>query len=415
MQKIEFTGTHGETLAARLDLPSSGEPKAYALFAHCFTCSKDILAASYIAKTLTQRGIAVLRFDFTGLGASNGDFANTNFTSNIKDLICAANFMREHLQAPALMIGHSLGGLATLVAAAQMPGEVKAVVTIAAPASSAHIVEHFKDRREDILKHGEAEVCLDGRPFRIQKQFIDDAESQNTDAAIRTLKRPLLVMHAPLDPTVGIENAEHIFRLAKHPKSFVSLDDADHLLRNKEHARYAGQVIAAWAGRYIGSEENSQSEDEKTATEPPANVEAGTVTVTWTGESKFRQRIQAGKHTFFADEPESYGGGDTGPDPYSLLLSSLGACTSMTLKMYADHKKLPLEGIEVRLTHEKIHAEECESCETRDGKLDQFSREITIQGDKLTQEQRSRLIEIANKCPVHKTLESEIIIRTSGK
>ncbi|GJL86197.1 MAG: hypothetical protein DHS20C02_19720 [Micavibrio sp.] len=250
MDKIEFEGSQGHKLAARLDTPE-GDPKTYALFAHCFTCSKDIYAAGRIAKALTEDGIAVLRFDFTGLGASEGDFANTNFTSNVQDLVKAAEYMDAHLQAPSILIGHSLGGAAVLMATSQITS-IKAVATLAAPADSAHVAHHFAEDREEILEKGEAEVKLAGRPFRIQKQFIEDIEAQSMDEAIANLKRPLLVMHAPLDSTVGIENAEHIFRHAKHSKSFVSLDDADHLLRKKEDAEYAGHVISAWAGRYSG-------------------------------------------------------------------------------------------------------------------------------------------------------------------
>ncbi len=252
MEKIEFEGSQGHKLAARLDSPED-TPKAYALFAHCFTCTKDIYAAGRIAKALNEDGIAVLRFDFTGLGASEGDFANTNFTSNVQDLVKAADYMRENLQAPSIIIGHSLGGAAVLMAAGQIP-DVKAVVTLAAPADAAHVAHHFAGDRDEIMEKGEAEVQLVGRPFRIQKQFLEDIEAQSVDKAIAGLKRPLLVMHAPLDSTVGIENAEHIFKHARHPKSFVSLDDADHLLSKKEHAEYAAHVISAWASRYVGYE-----------------------------------------------------------------------------------------------------------------------------------------------------------------
>ena len=249
MKKVEFTGAQGDTLAARLDEPQ-GAVKAYALFAHCFTCTKDIMAASSIAKALNDNDIAVLRFDFTGLGASDGDFANTNFTSNVQDLIKAADFMRQNYEAPTIMIGHSLGGAATLVSAGHIP-EVKAVATIGAPADAAHVAHHFENDREEIMKNGEAEVCLVGRPFRIQKQFIEDIESQNMDDAIKSLKKPLLVLHAPLDSTVGIENAAHIFEQARHPKSVISLDDSDHLLSKKSDGIYAANVIATWASRYV--------------------------------------------------------------------------------------------------------------------------------------------------------------------
>ena len=405
MQKISFDGAQGHQLAARLDAPE-GEIKAYALFAHCFTCTKDIFAASRIATALNALGIAVLRFDFTGLGASEGDFANTNFTSNVQDLIKAADYMRENLEAPSILIGHSLGGAAVLVAAHDIP-ELKAVATLAAPADAAHVAHHFDDAREEILEKGEAEVCLVGRPFRIQKQFIEDIESQSMDDAIATLKKPLLVMHAPLDETVGIENAEHIFKTARHPKSFVTLDNADHLLSKREDAAYAARVIAAWASRYVGYKLTDI--DKK---KPAGEHE---VIVRTSGDGKYQQYVQMGKHFTLADEPESVGGNDTGPDPYKFLLASLGTCTSMTLQMYAAHKDLPLEGVEVHLSHEKIHAEDCADCETKEGKLDKITREIEIKGETLTEDQRARMIEIADKCPVHKTLHSEVIIETGEK
>ena len=248
--KLEFTGSQGHLLAARLDAPEGTPPKAYALFAHCFTCTKDILGASVIAKTLVEEGYAVLRFDFTGLGASEGDFANTNFSSNVEDLLLAVAFMRETLHAPSLMIGHSLGGAATLVAAGNVP-EVRGVVTIGAPSDSAHVAENFSEDRDAIMTEGEARVCLVGRPFTIKKQFIEDLESQNMEEAIQNLKKPLLVLHAPQDQTVGIENASTIFSMAKHPKSFISLDTADHLLSKKTDARYAALAIDGWAERYI--------------------------------------------------------------------------------------------------------------------------------------------------------------------
>ncbi len=406
MKKVEFTGALGETLAARLDEPE-GTPKAYALFAHCFTCSKDVFAASIIAKALTKHGIAVLRFDFTGLGASEGDFANTNFTSNVKDLLKAADFMRAEFEAPQLIIGHSLGGAAVLVAAPDIP-EIKAVVTLCAPADAAHVTNNFGDDKVcEIEEKGEAEVDLSGRPFKIQKQFLDDINTVHVDESIAKLHAALLIMHPPLDQVVGIENAEHIFRHAKHPKSFVSLDDADHLLRGKEHVQYAADVIAAWASRYIGYD---MAEEQK----PDTPVIDG-VLVKSSANGRFQQIVQAGKHVFIADEPEDVGGRDSGPDPYSLLLASLGTCTSMTLEMYAKHKELPLEGVDVHLRHEKIHAEDCKDCETIEGTLDKITRAITIKGDKLSDEQRARLIEIANKCPVHKTLQSEIVIETSER
>ena len=391
MQKIIFTGSQGHKLAARLDTPEGGEIKSYALFAHCFTCSKDIFAAGQIARALNALGIAVLRFDFTGLGASEGEFENTNFTSNVQDLVKAADYMRENLQAPRILIGHSLGGAAVLMAAHHIP-EIKAVATIGAPADAAHVAHHFENSRAEIIEKGEARVQLEGRPFTIKKQFIEDIESQNMDDAIRSLKKPLLVLHAPLDDTVGIENASHIFATAKHPKSFVTLDTADHLLTNREDAIYAARMIAAWASRYVGYK--------LTNNHLKKPLKGNDVAVKTAGADKFKQYVQIGKHMILADEPEDKGGENTGPDPYGLLMASLGACTSMTLQLYARHKDLPLEGVEVYLSHEKV-----------EGK-DKITREIRIQGQHLTEEQRARMMEIADKCPVHKTLTGEVAIET---
>lgn len=398
-ERVEFTGSRGDVLAARLDLPQ-GKPRAYALFAHCFTCSKDIFAASRIARALSDRGIAVLRFDFTGLGSSKGEFANTNFSSNVEDLVRAADFLREHREAPAILIGHSLGGAAVLAAAARVP-EAVAVATIGAPADPGHVAHLFGAKTGEIETRGEAEVELAGRTFRIRKQFLDDIAENKLDAAIGTLRKALLVLHAPGDNTVGIDNAAHIFGAAKHPKSFVSLDKADHLLSRREDAEYAAEVIAGWAGRYL-----PPAEAEATST-----AEQGEVIVAETGEGRFAQTILAGPHRLTADEPPAVGGDDTGPTPYGLLLAALGACTSMTLRMYANRKGLPLEKVMVRLRHDKIHAKDCENCESKEGKIDRIDRDIEIAGD-LDEAQRQRLLEIADKCPVHRTLHSEVVIES---
>ncbi|MGD1877620.1 MAG: alpha/beta fold hydrolase [Kiloniellaceae bacterium] len=398
-EKVSFAGADGAMLAARLDLPQ-GRPRAYALFAHCFTCNKDIFAAARIADGLAARGIAVLRFDFTGLGASEGDFANTNFSSNIEDLLRAADFLRDSYEAPKLLIGHSLGGAAVLAAAGRIP-EAKAVATIAAPADPAHVAAHFTDARPEIEAAGEAEVLLVGRPFRIKKQFLEDIETHRLEAAIGGMKKALMVFHAPRDATVGIDNASRIFLAAKHPKSFVSLDDADHLLSRKPDAIYVAEVLAAWAGRYLGTAE----------AETALRAQPGQVVVEETGEGRFTQRIAAGSHALRADEPESVGGLDTGPGPYDLLLAGLGACTSMTMRMYAERKGLALEKTRVTLSHNKIHAEDCATCETKEGKVDRIERTIEMTGQ-LSAEERRRLLEIADKCPVHRTLHSEVLIET---
>ena len=402
-QRFDFPNPAGQRLAAVLDLPA-GTPRAYALFAHCFTCGKDNLAAARIARALSEHGIAVLRFDFTGLGASEGEFANTHFSSNVADLVAAADHLRRTHQAPSLLIGHSLGGAAMLAAATDLP-EVRAVVTIGAPADPAHVVGLFRDRLDEIRSQGEVEVQLEGRPFKIRRSFLDDVTEQKLVWHVTRLKRALLVMHAPTDQTVGIENAGEIFAAAKHPKSFVSLDNANHLLGDKGDAAYVGNVITAWAARYLDAPAEA-------ADATAAAIEAGTVVVAETGDGKLQQAITAGRHRLTADEPVAMGGRDSGPGPYDLLLAALGACTSMTLRLYAERKKLPLERISVRLKHQKIHAEDCAECETREGMLDRIERTITLTGE-LDAASRARLLEIADKCPVHRTLTSEIDIRTT--
>ncbi len=403
-EKIEFEGSQGHTLAARLELPDAA-PRAYALFAHCFTCSKDIFAAARIATGLAEEGIAVLRFDFTGLGASDGEFANTNFSSNVDDLIRAADYLRDEHGAPCVIIGHSLGGAAVLAAAGRIP-EIKAVATIGAPSDPSHVQHLFAEARPEIEAQGEAEVNLAGRTFRIQKQFLDDIESHKLSDAIAAMKKPLLVFHSPLDNTVGIDNAGAIFVAAKHPKSFISLDEADHLLSRREDAIYVATVLSAWATRYLG--EN----DAKTETTP--ETEDGVVVVRETGNGAFQQEVLNGPHRMLADEPPTVGGTNTGPTPYGYLLAGLGACTSMTMRMYANRKKWPLVQASVTLKHDKIHAADCDECETRDGKVDLIEREIELTGP-LDDEQRAKLIEIADKCPVHRTLHSEIKITTQLK
>jgi len=402
-EKLTFESAGGETLAARLDSPE-GEPRAYALFAHCFTCSKDIFAAKRIAGALAERGIAVLRFDFTGLGHSEGEFANTNFSSNVDDLIAAADYLRATRKPPELLIGHSLGGAAVLAGAARIP-EAAAVATIGAPADPGHLAHMFQDSADEIAAKGEAEVELGGRRFRVKKQFLDDIASQNLEPALGNLRKALLVFHAPRDETVGIDNAGSIFGAAKHPKSFVSLDDADHLLSRKADAVYVAEVLAAWAGRYLGADQAAAESGAALEAEPSG------VAVRERGEGRFAQEIAAGRHRLTADEPADYGGGDSGPTPYDLLLAGLGACTTMTLRMYADRKGWPLERAEVRLTHRKIHAQDCADCETREGRIDRIDRRLILQGP-LDAAQRGKLLEIADKCPVHRTLTGEIKIDT---
>jgi putative redox protein len=401
---VRFPGALGAELAARLDLPPAA-PIAYALFAHCFTCSKDTLAAARISAALTERGYGVLRFDFTGLGGSAGDFANTHFSSNVADLVAAADWLRARYQPPRVLIGHSLGGAAVLAAAGRI-AEAAAVATIGAPFDPAHVRQLLQPALAQIEAAGEAEVELAGRRFRIRRQFLDDIAQQNSAERIAALRKALLIFHSPRDATVDIENAARIYAAAKHPKSFVSLDDADHLLTRARDAVYVADVLAAWASRYLPAAPAPAAE--LTADEP---ADAGTVVVRETRDSAYAQTVAAGRHRLRADEPAALGGADSGPSPYDFLLIALGACTSMTLRMYADLKKLPLERVTVRLKHAKIHAEDCADCETRDGKIDRIEREIALDGA-LDAAQRARLLDIADKCPVHRTLHSEVSVLT---
>ncbi|MCP3471225.1 bifunctional alpha/beta hydrolase/OsmC family protein [Bradyrhizobium sp. CCGUVB1N3] len=403
MERFQFTGEGGHLLAAALELPE-GEPAAYALFAHCFTCGKDVLAARRIAVALAAKGIAVLRFDFTGLGSSEGDFANSTFSSNVADLVHAADHLRATRKAPAILIGHSLGGAAILAAAGKIP-EAKAVVTVAAPSDPAHVTGLFREHLSNIRTQGEVEVSLAGRPFRIRREFLDDIVEHELIKDITTLHKALLVMHSPVDDTVGIDNATKIFVSAKHPKSFVSLDHADHLLSKTSDAVYAADVIAAWASRYVEAARPAKVAD---LPEAPRQV-----VVQETHKSKFNQLISVGPHRLVADEPVAAGGEDAGPSPYDFLLAGLGACTSMTMRLYADRKSLPLDRVTVTLKHSKIHAKDCEECETSEGMLDQIDRVIAMDGA-LDAEQRKKLMEIADKCPVHRTLTSEIRIVTKA-
>jgi len=390
---IRFPASQGHELAARLELPAAA-PRAYALFAHCFTCSKDSKAAAYISQALAARGIAVLRFDFTGLGMSGGDFAESSFSSNIGDLLAAASYLREQHQAPQLLVGHSLGGAAVLAAAHRI-AEARAVATIGTPYEPKHIAHLLKDGTDQIVAAGEAKVDIGGRPFIIRKQFLEDLEQHDPAKIIGGLKKALLILHSPRDRIVDINNAASIFMAAKHPKSFVSLDGADHLLSRADDAAYAAEVLAAWASRYL-----------ETTTERVPGVR-----VIEAGHGKFAQDVLAGRHRLRADEPESMGGMDSGPSPYELLAAALGACTAMTIRLYAEHKNLPLERVTVDLAHDKVHAIDCAECETREGRIDRIERVITLEGD-LDQGQRAKLLEIANKCPVHRTLHSEVFIPT---
>jgi putative redox protein len=410
IQRVSFEGGQGGMLAARLDMPA-GQVIATAIFAHCFTCSKDIFAAKRVSSELSRHGIAVLRFDFTGLGSSEGDFANTNFSSNCEDLVRAAGWLRDNIEAPTVLIGHSLGGAAVLSIAGSIP-EVKAVATIGAPADTEHVVHNFGADLDRIESEGEAEVSLAGRPFRIRKQFLDDIRAQELSGKIRSMRKALMVLHSPVDETVGIDNAAAIFTAARHPKSFVSLDHADHLLSRHEDAVYAAQIIAAWADRYIGRDGKKAEEAEE------AEEATGGLVVAETGNGKFQNYVVAGRHRMFADEPESVGGLDSGPSPYDFLSAALGACTAMTLRMYADRKKLELGTIRVEVDHAKVHVDDCEDCMTENtgvgGRIDRFERRITIAGN-FDPALHDKILEIADKCPVHRTLEHGAAVVTRLK
>lgn len=397
-ETVSFRNADGIDLAGIVDRPD-GPITAWVLFAHCFTCSKTTLAASRLAEGLSERGYGVLRFDFTGLGQSGGDFADTGFTTNVEDLKTAAAWMAEQGMTPQLLIGHSLGGAAAVVAAAQLP-EIRAVATLGAPADAEHVIHQFDQKVPEIEAKGAAQVDIAGRPFVVGKVFLDSVRGAKVREAAASLRRPLLVMHSPRDEIVSIDNATGLFLAAKHPKSFVSLDPAGHMLNKRPDTDYVADVIAGWSRRYLDN-------DEPDAAPAPSDV----VRVSETGEAgPYQNSVQIDGRTFFADEPKSVGGADTGPNPYQWVTAGLGACTSMTLRMYANRKNWPLEKVTVDLTHSRQHHVDCETCGPND-KIDVFSREIKIEGP-LDDEQRQRLLEIADRCPVHRTLESQAVVET---
>jgi len=407
-RKFEFRNENGQTLSGVLEEPTGGPHRGVALFAHCFSCGKNVLAASRVSRGLRQRGFTVLRFDFTGIGESEGEFADTNFSTNVNDLHAAINAMRQQNMAPEILIGHSLGGAAVLDIADEIE-EVKLVATIGAPSEPRHVVHLFDETAmQQIEQAGQAEVSLGGRPFIIKKQFLDDVTETSVLKKLGASRKPLLICHSPTDQVVGIDNAQKIYRAASHPKSFVSLDGADHLLRRKEDADFVASIVSSWAARYLGSPDND------TQQKPASNVNDSTAAeedhsgiVTVTERNKvFTQDISAGRHHLVADEPLSVGGEDLGGTPYDLLLSALGACTSMTLRMYANRKGLAVDNIQVKLKHDRIDATDCENCEDQPAKVDQIRRWIRIEGD-LTEAQRKRMLEIADMCPVHRTLHNQ--------
>ena len=398
-ERVTFPTREGPTLGGRLELPTGRPPRAFALFAHCFTCTKNIRAAVTISRALAQQGIGVLRCDFTGLGESDGDFADTNFSSNVDDLVAAGRYLSEAHEAPSILIGHSLGGAAVLQAAHELPS-VLAVATIGAPSDPGHVVDQLRGSLDEILSTGEAEVLLAGRPFRVKEQFVQDLYDAKVDDAVRTLKRALLIFHSPVDETVSVEHAARLYELAKHPKSFISLDDADHLVSRPADSEYIGAVLAAWARKYVELE--------------PVDAHEGhdhTHRVVVETGSSYTSEIWAQGHALVADEPKRLGGNDAGPTPYDLVLAGLGACTGITLRMYASRKERPLEGVLVGLEHQKVHIEDCADCDDEDARVDEVERRITLLGP-LNDEQRERLMQIANRCPVHKTLDAGVRVRT---
>lgn len=400
-EQIEFTNKKGDKLSARLELPVDRRPHNYAIFAHCFTCNKNFKAVRYIAAALAVRGFGVLSFDFTGLGMSEGDFSETNFSGTVDDLISAAEFLETNYAAPTVLIGHSLGGAATLLAASVLDS-VKAIVTVGAPATPRHVTNLLQNGIGEIEANGASLVNIGGRSFTIKKQFIEDLEKHDLLSVVRATKKAFLFLHSPQDKIVGIENAAELFRAARHPKSFISLDGADHLLSAQSDAIYVGDLIASWTARYAPI---AKSQEFKTDRQ----------TVAFLGEDeKFTTLIKAGEHLLTADEPTSFGGNDFGASPYQLVSAGLAACTAMTLRLYADRKNWDLREIYVHISHEKTHLEDCFKCEAATSKIDSFTREIELKGE-LDDEQKQRLLEIADKCPVHRTLENTAHISTKLK
>jgi len=400
-RKLSFENGRGDRLAAIVDQPVDDAPIAWALFAHCFTCSKNYKAPTHVSRALAREGIATLRFDFTGLGESEGDFSETSFSSNVDDLVAAADYMERALGAPTLLVGHSLGGAAVIHAARRIES-VRAVATIAAPSSTEHLAEILSPARPELEARGEAEVTIGGRSFTIGKRFLDELEEVSMQEAVAHLDRPLLIFHSPVDAIVGIDHAATIFRTARHPKSFVSLDTADHLLSDARDSRYVAGIIAGWTRKYL----DGTQEERKRASADDNHV------VARTGAAGFRTEVLANGHGFVADEPESVGGTNAGPSPYELLSASLAACTSMTLRMYADRKQWPLDAVEVRVEHRKMHCEDCANPEDRRSKIDRFNRSVRLEGE-LDEAQRERLLEIAERCPVHRTLHGDLEVRTT--
>ncbi|EPR66416.1 bifunctional alpha/beta hydrolase/OsmC family protein [Cyclobacterium qasimii] len=390
--RIKIINEKGNELATSIDFPNHQKPKQFALFAHCFTCTSQLNAVRNISQALNNKGIAVVRFDFTGLGKSEGNFANSHFEANVEDLLVVNKYITQHYQAPTLMIGHSLGGAAAIVAAAKLDN-IQAIVTIGTPADVEHVTKQFEGQANDLGVEEEAEVVIGGRPFKISGEFINGFKKHNLPETIKSLRKPILVMHSPIDEIVGINNAHEIYHNARHPKSFVSLDNADHLLTKKEDSIYVGDMIASWASRYI----------DLSPFETPNPNQHQIVAHLNLAENNFTTFINTKNHGIIADEPKSVGGFDFGMSPFELVSAGLSACTVMTIKLYAERKKWDLKEVYTYVNHSK---------EIVDGEnKDVFAKSLSFIGN-LDESQRERLREIASKCPVHRTLQQSSTIKT---
>ncbi|WP_296385039.1 bifunctional alpha/beta hydrolase/OsmC family protein [Winogradskyella sp.] len=398
--RIEIKNKKGYTLAAYLELPANQKPNYYAIFAHCFSCSSNLNATKNISRALTAHGFGVVRFDFTGLGRSEGEFAESHFSANVEDLIAVNDYITEHHKAPSLLVGHSLGGAAVIVAASQLEN-IKAVATIGAPATVEHVTHHFSHAIEEVANKGEVEINIGGRPFKVNQEFVNDFGKTDLPAITKKLRKPILVMHAPFDRIVGIENAQQLYHNALHPKSFVSLHDADHLLMNSKHSEYAGRMIGEWVKLYF-----PQLENEMLSTEGEQLVAHLDLI-----ENNFTTQLQTQKHTFIGDEPSSVGGDDFGPSPYEYLNAAIATCTAMTLKLYAERKKWDLQEVYVYISHARKHSDELMLDVEKPGYLDHISKRLKFIGN-LDDTQKQRLKEIASRCPVHKTVASEVVFDT---
>ncbi len=402
-EKLSIQNRSGEALAAKLFFPINGTYQQIAIFAHCFTCSSSLAVVRNISTKLTTKGIAVLSFDFTGLGRSEGEFSDTNFSHNISDIIDTSEFLTKHYQEPTILIGHSLGGAAVIKAANQLPN-IKAVVALAAPSYAEHVAQHLVGQKEAIETEGSGTVSIGGRPFVIKKQFIDDLEKHNVIEEVKILKRPLLILHSPQDRIVAIEHASNLYQNAFHPKSFVSLDGADHLVSNKKDALYVADVIGAWVSRYVSLMQEKTTEVQK-------DTKGEQVLVYLNNEDNLTNHVYTEKHHLVADEPVSFGGDDLGPSPYELLNAAVGSCTVLTLKLYAQRKKWDLQEVFVYLTYAKKHAQELDLELENMGKLDSIVKKIKLVGN-LDATQRARLLEIASRCPVHKTVSNKVYFKS---